>query len=95
MRHGIGADDGGRTGAVVDHDLLAQPRGDGLGHGARHHVGAAAGGIGHDPADRLRRPVVGACGGAGGEQGGKQGSGRQCGEGGAEVAKGAHRLSPC
>ncbi|MCY1361048.1 hypothetical protein D9M69_477010 [compost metagenome] len=69
VRDGIGADDGGRARPVVDHHLLAQPRRDRLGDGARHHVGAAAGRVGHDPADRLGGPVIGVRGRAGGEQG--------------------------
>ena len=74
---GIGADDGGRARAVVDHHLLAQPRCDRLGHGARHHVGAAAGRVGHDPAQRLCGPRFGVSGCAGGEHGAGSSQGGQ------------------
>jgi hypothetical protein len=40
------------TGAVLDHHLLPQARGEPLAHQARQDVGGAAGRVAHDPADR-------------------------------------------
>ena len=47
-----------RAALVLDHDLLAERPAHLLGDDARHHVVAAAGGVGNDQGDRPRRIVL-------------------------------------
>ncbi|KAG0765768.1 hypothetical protein G6F22_017960 [Rhizopus arrhizus] len=72
LRNGGGADDGGGAGAVLDHDGLAQGLFQAAGNRAGDDVGAAAGRVGHDPADGLRGPGLGGSGGGGQRQGGQR-----------------------
>jgi hypothetical protein len=57
LGHRVHADVAARAAAVVDQYRLAQLLRHLLAHGARHEVGGAAGCVGHDEADRLRRIV--------------------------------------
>ncbi len=54
-RHFLDRDDPGGAGLVLDHHALAERLAQLLGEQPRHHVGQAAGRIGHDDLDRLRR----------------------------------------
>ena len=59
--HQLGADDRAGAAAVLDHDGLSDGLADAFGNDARDRVGAAAGGVGHDQPDRMRRIIVGTC----------------------------------
>src|SRR5262245_36000900 len=64
----VGADIAACAGAVLDHDLLAEPVAQLLRDDARNDVRAAAGREGYDQADRSLRPSVVAGLGNGGDR---------------------------
>ena len=77
----LSADVGAGAGPVVDDQGLAQCLAHRLGQGAGGHVGAAAGGVGHHPLDRLGRVGLGLGLGSTAQQQGDQTQGLASGQG--------------